>query len=92
MGKTICISKKIATFAPVNNGAMLEWLKRHAWKACKRQKRFPSSNLGRSAKISADHHLDGQRLFLSFNYLSEASWRLCQRTIETLASEPRRTI
>ena len=29
---------------------MLEWLKRHAWKACKRQNRFPSSNLGRSAK------------------------------------------
>ncbi len=31
-------------------GAMLEWLKRHAWKACIRQKRIPSSNLGRSAK------------------------------------------
>ena len=30
-------------------GVMLEWLKRHAWKACKRQNRFPSSNLGRSA-------------------------------------------
>ncbi len=30
---------------------MLEWLKRHAWKACIRQKRIPSSNLGHSAKI-----------------------------------------
>ena len=29
---------------------MLEWLKRHAWKACKRQKRFPGSNPGLSAK------------------------------------------
>ena len=29
---------------------MLEWLKRHAWKACIRQKRIPSSNLGHSAK------------------------------------------
>ena len=28
---------------------MLEWLKRHAWKACIRQKRIPSSNLGHSA-------------------------------------------
>ena len=28
---------------------MLEWLKRHAWKACIRQKRIPSSNLGLSA-------------------------------------------
>ena len=28
---------------------MLEWLKRHAWKACIPQKGIPSSNLGRSA-------------------------------------------
>ena len=33
-------------------GEMLEWLKRHAWKACIRQKRIPSSNLGLSAKIA----------------------------------------
>ena len=25
-------------------GKMLEWLKRHAWKACKRLKRFTGSN------------------------------------------------
>ncbi len=31
---------------------MLEWLKRHAWKACNRQKRFASSNLAHSALIS----------------------------------------
>ena len=38
------------TFAPhLTNGVMLEWLKRHAWKACIRQKRIPSSNLGHSA-------------------------------------------
>ena len=34
------------------HGAVLEWLKRHAWKACIRQKRIPSSNLGRSANIT----------------------------------------
>ena len=28
---------------------MLEWLKRHAWKACKRQKRFAGSNPALSA-------------------------------------------
>ena len=28
---------------------MLEWLKRHAWKACIRQKRIPGSNPGLSA-------------------------------------------
>gem|GEM_PF-2371489 len=42
---------KCITFAPhLTNGVMLEWLKRHAWKACIRQKRIPSSNLGHSAK------------------------------------------
>ena len=30
-------------------GVMLEWLKRHAWKACIRQKRIASSNLAHSA-------------------------------------------
>lgn len=30
-------------------GVMLEWLKRHAWKACMRQKRIASSNLAHSA-------------------------------------------
>ena len=30
-------------------GEMLEWLKRHAWKACIRQKRIPGSNPGLSA-------------------------------------------
>ena len=31
-------------------GKMLEWLKRHAWKACKRPKRFTGSNPVLSAK------------------------------------------
>ena len=31
---------------------MLEWLKRHAWKACKRPKRFGGSNPPLSAKVS----------------------------------------
>ena len=34
---------------------MLEWLKRHAWKACNHQKWFPSSNLGHSAKKKIDY-------------------------------------
>ncbi len=32
-------------------GEMLEWLKRHAWKACKLQKGFRGSNPRLSAKI-----------------------------------------
>ena len=63
--KNFADSKKSATFAPGNakqptldalfrrqlpQGAMLEWLKRHAWKACIRQKRIGGSNPPRSAK------------------------------------------
>ena len=32
------------------HGEMLEWLKRHAWKACIRQKRIGGSNPPLSAK------------------------------------------
>ena len=32
-----------------SEGEMLEWLKRHAWKACKRLKRFAGSNPAFSA-------------------------------------------
>ena len=45
------IPKKVSTFAvPFNLGEMLEWLKRHAWKACVPQKGIASSNLALSAK------------------------------------------
>ena len=38
-GRVAIPSDHIFTF-----GEVLEWLKRHAWKACKRQKRFGGSN------------------------------------------------
>ncbi len=48
---------------------MLEWLKRHAWKACIRQKRIASSNLAHSAKPNADYQTrdspENQRFFVS---------------------------
>ena len=52
------MTKKCSKFAPRKSiarnrpyqGEMLEWLKRHAWKACNRLKRFPGSNPGLSAK------------------------------------------
>ena len=53
--KIIAVLEIIATFArdyqinPI--GEVLEWLKRHAWKACKPLKGFTSSNLVLSAKI-----------------------------------------
>ena len=48
--------KKKNTFVAENaentEGEMLEWLKRHAWKACIRQKRIGGSNPPHSAKKS----------------------------------------
>ena len=38
-------------------GEMLEWLKRHAWKACKRQKCFAGSNPALSALQETIWHI-----------------------------------
>ena len=50
-----CIAKKVVTCNPIScrrtQGKMLEWLKRHAWKACIRQKRIGGSNPPLSADI-----------------------------------------
>ena len=47
--------KKKNTFVAENaentEGEMLEWLKRHAWKACIRQKRIRGSNPRLSAEL-----------------------------------------
>ena len=40
-------------------GEVLEWLKRHAWKACIRQKRIAGSNPAFSAKIWLYKHSIG---------------------------------
>ena len=48
--------KKVITLQPeISNkqGKVLEWLKRHAWKACDRQNRFVGSNPILSAKITS---------------------------------------
>ena len=42
---------------PFNTGEMLEWLKRHAWKACSRQKRHGGSNPPLSAERMQKHPL-----------------------------------
>ena len=43
------VSNNNCTFAVPIFGEMLEWLKRHAWKACVPQKGIASSNLALSA-------------------------------------------
>ena len=41
----------VAANAENTEGEMLEWLKRHAWKACIRQKRIRGSNPRLSAEM-----------------------------------------
>ena len=45
-------------------GKMLEWLKRHAWKACKRLKRFTGSN----PVLSANKKPQLMRVNCGFSY------------------------
>ena len=46
----MCFQRKAVPLDSLLQGEMLEWLKRHAWKACIRQKRIPGSNPGLSAR------------------------------------------
>ena len=46
----VLLHKQCRVAASNTRGKMLEWLKRHAWKACKRLKRFTGSNPVLSAK------------------------------------------
>ena len=48
---TAVIWNKTYNFALRTQGKMLEWLKRHAWKACIRQKRIGGSNPPLSALL-----------------------------------------
>ena len=43
------IEKKCVSLHPTYQGEVLEWLKRHAWKACSRQNRLAGSNPAASA-------------------------------------------
>ena len=57
---------KNTTFASAKSrGEVLEWLKRHAWKACKRQKRFGGSN----PPLSAEYVVIMKRLIILFSLI-----------------------
>ena len=63
---------------------MLEWLKRHAWKACKRQKRFGGSN----PPLSAGGFLKMKRLFIIFSMIGLLSFSqtgMAQKTADSVA-------
>ena len=52
---------------------MLEWLKRHAWKVCKRQKRFAGSNPALSAVYSMSDQVS-ETLFVALFFLYPHNW------------------
>ena len=63
---------------------MLEWLKRHAWKACNRQKRFGGSN----PPLSADCLENMKRLFFLFTLiglLSVSQTSIAQNKVDSVA-------
>ena len=63
---------------------MLEWLKRHAWKACNRQKRFGGSN----PPLSARKYINMKRLFFLFTLiglLSVSQTSLAQNKVDSVA-------
>ena len=63
---------------------MLEWLKRHAWKACNRQKRFGGSN----PPLSADCLENMKRLFFLFaliGLLSVSQTSIAQNKVDSVA-------
>ena len=53
----LVLRKYSITFASRNKGKVLEWLKRHAWKACIRQKRIRGSNPLLSATKFLNHKI-----------------------------------
>gem|GEM_PF-241240 len=51
---------------PTDIGEMLEWLKRHAWKACKPLKGFAGSNPAFSAEKTAVANSYGRLFYMLF--------------------------
>ena len=49
IGNFFVICSRFGEYPKVYKGEMLEWLKRHAWKACIRPKRIAGSNPAPSA-------------------------------------------
>ena len=78
----MCFQRKAVPLDSLLQGEMLEWLKRHAWKACIRQKRIPGSNPGLSAKCERRSHFLCKNP-LTFNMLADFFLLAKQRTVRT---------
>lgn len=64
--KILIFERKALTLQRKIKGVMLEWLKRHAWKACVRQKRTAGSNPACSAKEAPKFQLVNETSALPF--------------------------
>ena len=63
---------------------MLEWLKRHAWKACKRRKRFEGSNPSLSAINVGNQQITKQTPNFTPNNVKLGVFVLFKKTAERL--------
>ena len=70
-----------------HSGEMLEWLKRHAWKACIRQNRISGSNPDLSATKKRLHSF-GMRLFLHLRLQARLQSRRCGKAMICSAYQP----
>ena len=70
-----------------HSGEMLEWLKRHAWKACIRQNRISGSNPDLSA-TKKRLHSEGMRLFLHLRLQARLQSRRCGKATICSAYQP----
>ena len=72
MSENLAYSKIRCTFAAakakLRQGEVLEWLKRHAWKACNRQNRFAGSNPVLSAKKPINGGIRCRNQFVKMGY------------------------
>ncbi len=64
------------------HGVMLEWLKRHAWKACVRQKRTASSNLAHSAVETTPESVSVENVEIFSGEMAEWSIAAVLKTVE----------
>ena len=76
-------------------GEMLEWLKRHAWKACKPLKGFAGSNPAFSAEPTGQNRtVSGQKptnqRFVGFFITYKSCFQDNKRTIKDIVSFPNR--
>ena len=85
-----CCSSMLRRFKKSSSeyGKVLEWLKRHAWKACNRQNRFGGSNPPLSAKSPLFKGNLPKVVFDTFSYFWVKLGKINRRLTAKTANKP----